>query len=106
MLWTNRQTYRQTDRQTDKQTEANILPTPPDCVCMLSESDWSSDYLSASHSEQSLSNGDDVTAAVPVAGVILKSQCQFIAFTEVIKLKTYQTKMYYRAYVCRYVRSL
>lgn len=36
----------------------------------------SSDYTSASHSEQSLANGHDVTDdAVPVAGVIFKSEC-------------------------------
>ena len=39
---------------------------------MLTESGWGSNYLSASHSEQSLANSDDVTAALPVAGVIFK----------------------------------
>jgi len=48
------------------------------CVCVSTEPGWSSDYTSASHSEQSLANGHDVTDdAVPVAGVIFKSECQF-----------------------------
>ena len=47
---------------------------------MLTESGWSTKHLSASHSDQSLANGDDVTAAAPVAGVILKSECQFVVF--------------------------
>ena len=50
--------------------------------CMLTESGWGDDYLSASHSEQSRAKSDDVTAALPVAGEIFKGSASLLGLSK------------------------
>lgn len=59
------------------QTTLRLAVTTRSVYVYVSESGWSGGHLSASHSADS---DDAITESVPVAGVILKSECSLAGF--------------------------